>query len=83
MVRDGRSQTIGGRAKYLVAGFAAKIIDLYVPKIDEAIKKDALSDAQALFKSYERYGPDQQQALDFQAKSPLWPPKFKRPNKSA
>ena len=27
-----------------------------------------MSDAQALFKSYERYGPDQQQALDFQAK---------------
>lgn len=49
-------------------GLRQKIIDLYVPKIDEAIKKDALSDAQALFKSYERYGPDQQQALDFQAK---------------
>lgn len=49
-------------------GLRQKIIDLYVPKIDDAIKKDALSDAQALFKSYERYGPDQQQALDFQSK---------------
>jgi len=49
-------------------GLRQKIIDLYVPKIDEAIKKDALSDAQALFKNYERYGPSEQQALDFQTK---------------
>ncbi|HEY6527568.1 MAG TPA: bifunctional serine/threonine-protein kinase/formylglycine-generating enzyme family protein [Cellvibrionaceae bacterium] len=49
-------------------GLRQKIIGMYGPKIEEALKKDALSDAQALFKNYERYGPDQQQALDFQSK---------------
>ncbi len=49
-------------------GLRQKIIELYLPKIEEALKKETLSEAQALFKSYERYGPDQQQALDLQSK---------------
>lgn len=44
-----------------------KILSLYQPKIDESLKKEALSDAQALFKSYQRYGPDEQQALNYQS----------------
>jgi serine/threonine protein kinase len=49
-------------------GLRQKILGLYNPKIEDALKKETLSDAQDLFKNAQRYGLDSQQALDIQNK---------------